>query len=249
MADRRGPAMPVTVLPAGRPAPFPPVESALQSPDGLLAAGGDLRPGRLLDAYARGIFPWYSRGQPILWWSPAERTIFRTAAMHVPRRLARWLRGCAWRISADTAFDAVIDACAAPRGDEAGTWITSEMREAYVRLHGLGHAHSVEAWDGSRLVGGLYGVSIGRMVYGESMFSAAPNGSKVALLALAHVMAREGAPWLDAQVASAHLFTLGAQRLPRKAFCEEAARLASEPGLGARWGALFEAVAVPDLAG
>src|SRR5688500_17153647 len=144
---------------------FPPVERALAEPDGLLAAGGDLSPARLLAAYRRGIFPWYSDAEPILWWSPARRTVFDTAQPHVPRRLARWMRSCDWRIRADTAFGEVVRACAAPRARERGTWIGAGMIQAYERMHALGHAHSVEAWDGDRLVGGLYGVAIGRMFF------------------------------------------------------------------------------------
>ncbi|HEY0180193.1 MAG TPA: leucyl/phenylalanyl-tRNA--protein transferase [Dokdonella sp.] len=212
-------------LDAAAPDAFPPVEHALAEPDGLLAAGGDLSPPRLLAAYRRGIFPWYSRGEPILWWSPAMRAVFDTGAMHVPRRLARWLRGCTWTLRADTAFAEVVRACAAPRAKQRGTWITPEMHAAYVRLHRLGHAHSVEAWDGDRLAGGIYGVAIGRMFFGESMFSAAPNGSKVALLALARLLHARGCPLLDAQVASPHLFTLGARLLPRAEFCARVAAL------------------------
>jgi len=215
--------------------PFPPVEQALREPDGLLAAGGDLSPERLLAAYRHGIFPWYSDGQPILWWSPAMRTVFDTAAMHVPRRLARWLRGCDWEIRADSAFAEVVRACAAPRARESGTWITAEMLAAYHRLHELGHAHSVEAWDGKRLVGGIYGVAIGRMFYGESMFSAATNGSKIALLALARMLRDAGCPLLDAQVASDHLFTLGAFELPRATFCARVAKLAGSEATTASW--------------
>src|SRR3954468_22759304 len=178
----------IPILRAGPLEPFPPVESALTDPDGLLAAGGDLSPARLLAAYRLGIFPWYSRGQPILWWSPDPRTVFDTAKMHVPRRLARFLRQCGWALTADTAFETVVRACAAPRAKQRGTWLDPEMRTAYQRLHALGHAHSVEAWDGAALAGGIYGVAIGRMFFGESMFSATENGSKVALLALARVL-------------------------------------------------------------
>jgi leucyl/phenylalanyl-tRNA--protein transferase len=180
---------------------FPAAETALCEPDGLLAAGGDLSAARLLAAYRRGIFPWYSDGQPILWWSPSQRTVFETARPHVPRRLARWLRGCAWRIRADTAFAQVMRACAAPRERQRGTWIGRDMLAAYEHLHALGHAHSVEAWADERLVGGIYGVSLGRMFFGESMFSAATNGSKVALLALCRALSGWGYPLLDAQIA------------------------------------------------
>jgi leucyl/phenylalanyl-tRNA--protein transferase len=227
---------------------FPPVESALREPDGLLAGGGNLSPERLLAAYRRGIFPWYSRGQPILWWSPDPRTVFLTDRMHVPRKLARWLRSCTWTIRADTAFETVVRACAAPRAGQRGTWIDAAMRKAYVRLHELGHAHSVEAWDGDALVGGIYGVSIGRMFFGESMFSAADHGSKVALLALAKALDGWGYPMLDAQVASPHLFTLGAIELPRAEFCARIAELAGLEGKPGSWQHAYPRLAPADLA-
>ncbi|HKE49027.1 MAG TPA: leucyl/phenylalanyl-tRNA--protein transferase [Rhodanobacteraceae bacterium] len=231
-----------------QPDDFPPVREALRDPDGLLAAGGDLSPARLLAAYRRGIFPWYSRGQPILWWSPDPRTAYLTAHMHVPRRLARWLRDCTWTITADTAFEAVVRSCAAPRPKQRGTWITADMRAAYLRLHELGHAHSVEVWDGDSLAGGIYGVAVGRMVFGESMFSAADNGSKVALLALARAMHAWGCPLLDAQVASPHLFTLGAVELDRTDFCRRVAALAAMPGVEGSWRRIFPAFAPAELA-
>lgn len=225
----------IPTLAASHDISFPPVERALDEPDGLLAAGGDLSPQRLLAAYRRGIFPWYSDGQPILWWSPAQRTVFDTAAMHVPRRLARWLRGCDWTVRVDSAFDAVMRACAAPRARDHGTWITAGMLAAYRRLHELGHAHSIEVLDGDCLVGGLYGVGIGRMFYGESMFSAATNGSKVALLTLARLLHDTGCPLLDAQVASDHLFTLGAFELPRAEFCLRVAALTTADACASSW--------------
>lgn len=230
------------------PEAFPPAADALDEPDGLLAAGGDLSPERLLAAYRRGIFPWYSDGQPILWWSPAMRTVFDTANVHVPRRLARWLHGCDWSIRIDTAFADVMRACAAPRARDHGTWITDDMLAAYQRLHTLGHAHSVEAWDGKRLVGGIYGVSIGRMFYGESMFSAATNGSKVALLALCDLLRQTGCPLLDAQVASGHLFTLGAFEKPRTAFCARVAELAATTAVLDTWSDRYPAIRPSDLA-
>jgi len=226
---------------------FPAVERALAEPDGLLAAGGDLAPARLLSAYRRGIFPWYSDGQPILWWSPSSRTVFDTEAMHIPRRLARWLRSCDWRIRADTAFVDVMRACAAPRRHERGTWITDDMLAAYATLHALGHAHSVEAWDGDQLVGGIYGVAIGRMFYGESMFSGATNGSKVALLALCRAMRDWGWPLLDAQVASDHLFTLGAREMPRAGFCAKVDALVRLPAHDGSWRERFPRLDPADL--
>lgn len=235
-------------LDPGDPEAFPPVESALTDPDGLLAAGGDLSPARLLAAYRRGIFPWFSDGEPILWWSPVRRTVFDTARPHVPRRLARWLRGCDWQLRADAAFGEVIRACAAPRARGAGTWIGAGMIDAYERLHLLGHAHSVEAWDGDRLVGGIYGVSIGRMFFGESMFSNATNGSKVALLALCRALAGWGHPLLDAQMASNHLATLGAREMPRTAFCREVAVLVDAAAEAASWRGRFPPLCAGDLA-
>lgn len=227
---------------------FPPVERAFAEPDGLLAAGGDLAPARLLSAYRLGIFPWYSDDQPILWWSPSSRTVFDTRAMHIPRRLARWLRTCDWRIRADSAFDDVMRACAAPRRHERGTWITDDMLAAYGDLHALGHAHSVEAWDGDHLVGGIYGVAIGRMFFGESMFSAATNGSKVALLALCHAMRDWDWPLLDAQVASDHLYTLGAREMPRADFCAAVDTLVRLPGRDGSWRERFPRFDPSDLA-
>jgi leucyl/phenylalanyl-tRNA---protein transferase len=231
-----------------QPDDFPPVAQALRDPDGLLAAGGDLGPERLVAAYRRGIFPWYSRGQPILWWSPDPRTVFDTGRMHVPRRLARWLRTSTWTLRADTAFDAVVRACAGPRPGQRGTWIDAAMRDAYLRLHELGHAHSIEVTDGAALVGGIYGVALGRMFFGESMFSAAGQGSKVALLALARVLHAWDFPLLDAQVASPHLFTLGAFEIDRADFCARVATLTAQPGITGSWRARFPSLAVPDLA-
>ena len=231
-----------------RPDEFPPVGQALSEPDGLLAAGGDLRPERLLAAYRRGIFPWYSRGQPILWWAPDPRTVFATDRMHVPRRLARWLQTCAWTLRADTAFDAVVRACAAPRPSQRGTWIDDAMRSAYRELHELGHAHSIEAWDGETLVGGIYGVAVGRMFFGESMFSAADNASKVALLALARALHIWNFPLLDAQVASPHLFTLGAIELERSAFCAWVAELTQQAGIQGSWRTIFPGLRPAGLA-
>jgi leucyl/phenylalanyl-tRNA--protein transferase len=238
----------IPFLDATKPDAFPPVEDALREPDGLLAAGGDLSPARLLAAYRRGIFPWYSRGQPILWWSPDPRTVFLTDRMHVPRRLARFLRACAWTLKADTAFETVVRACAAPRAKQRGTWLDPDMRKAYVRLHELGHAHSVEAWDGDALVGGIYGVSIGRMFFGESMFSAADNGSKVALLALGRVLRDGGCPLLDAQVASPHLFTLGATEIARADFTARVAALTAEKSAAGPWRDAFARLAPAELA-
>jgi len=238
----------IPILRAGTLDPFPAVEDALAEPDGLLAAGGDLSPARLLAAYRLGIFPWYSRGQPILWWSPDPRTVFETDRMHVPQRLARFLRTCEWSLKADTAFETVVRACAAPRAKQRGTWLDPDMRKAYQRLHALGHAHSIEAWDGGALVGGIYGVAIGRMFFGESMFSAADNGSKVALLALARALRDWNCPLLDARVASPHLFTLGAREIGRADFSARVAALTAQPGVEGAWRDAFPRLAPADLA-
>jgi len=163
--------------------------------------------------------------------------VFDTAGVHRATRLRRWLRRCDWQLKADHAFERVLDACAAPRTDQAGTWITPEMHAAYARLHALGYAHSVEVYDGAALVGGIYGVAIGRMFFGESMFSAATNGSKVALLALCHVLDGWGYPLLDAQVDSPHLATLGARAMPRQTFVEAVARLSAQPDATGTWAA------------
>lgn len=207
--------MQLSVLGKDPDAPFPPVELALQEPDGLLAVGGDLSVVRLRRAYSHGIFPWYSLGEPILWWSPAIRAGFDPQCMHLPRRLSRWLRKCSWRISTNTCFDAVVAACAAPRSDGHGTWITPAMRAAYLALHVAGDAHSVEVFDGDRLVGGLYGVAAGGVFCAESMFSATSNGSKVALLSMARLWSDGGGVWIDAQIPSPHLATLGARSIAR----------------------------------
>jgi leucyl/phenylalanyl-tRNA---protein transferase len=239
----------IAVLRAGAREAFPPVAAALRDPNGLLAAGGDLSPARLLDAYAQGIFPWFSEGEPILWWSPDPRMVFHTQAMHVPRRLARWLRSCDWRADADVDFAAVVQACAAPRDGHAGTWITPSMQQAYQRLHELGHAHSVEVFDAAgQRTGAIYGVAVGQMFFGESMVSLAGNGSKAALLALAWLLARRGWPLLDAQVTSGHLQTLGAVEVARAEFIGHVAALAALPGLEGSWRGSLDGLRMADLA-
>lgn len=215
-------------------APFPPAETALRDPDGLLAVGGELSPVRLLNAYASGIFPWFSEGQPLLWWSPDPRMVFRTDGVRLSSRFRRSLRNSPWTVRADTCFAEVIAACAAsPRPGQDGTWITTPMQQAYIALHRMGHAHSVEVFDAGRLVGGIYGVAIGRMFFGESMFSAASGGSKVALAALAHRLAQWGWPLIDAQVENDHLLSMGAEHWPRARFLalvREQVRLESAAG-------------------
>ena len=225
----------IPILRAGVREEFPDPDTALDEPNGLVAAGGDLSPERLLDAYRHGIFPWFSAGEPILWWSPDPRMVFATDRVHVSIRLRRWLRGCDWTIRADTAFADVMRACAAPRATQRDTWITPGMLAAYQQLHALGHAHSVEIYDADRLVGGIYGVAMGRMFFGESMFSAATNGSKVALIALCRALHSWNFPLLDAQVASPHLFTLGAFEMPRAKFIARVAELSAQTSSPGSW--------------
>lgn len=217
---------PLDTLP---PNVFPNPEHALADPNGLLAFGGDLSPQRLVAAYSRGIFPWYSEGDPLLWWSPDPRCVFATDGVHASRSLAKFMRRCDWQWSMDRAFEDVMRACAAPRPDQPGTWITEDMLMAYANLHLLGHAHSLEVWEDDELIGGIYGVSVGRMFSGESMFSRRSNASKVALLTLAHVLREQGFPWIDAQVPNPHLTRMGAITLPRKHFLDELARLSAMP--------------------
>ncbi len=221
-------------------APFPPASRALRSPDGLLAIGGDLSVPRLLNAYAHGIFPWFSDDQPLLWWSPDPRMVFQTDRVRLSSKFRRSLRHCDWQVRSDSAFAAVIDACArSPRPGQDGTWITADMRDAYCELHRLGHAHSVEVFDGGTLVGGIYGVAIGRMFFGESMFSGRSGGSKVALAALARRLADWGWPLIDAQVENPHLVSLGGELRPRPRFLEATARQVALPFTGMDWAANF----------
>lgn len=208
---------------------------ALRAPNGLLAAGGGLSVPRLLEAYRLGIFPWFDEGDPVLWWSPDPRLVLRTDGLRVSRSLRRRLRAPGWRVTADAAFATVIEACAAPRGDDAGTWLVPAMREAYGALHRAGVAHSVEAWQGDVLAGGLYGVAVGRMFYGESMFSIRTDGSKVALAALTAQLRRWGWPLIDCQVATAHLQRLGAEPVPRHVFLDWIAPLVADEGRPGRW--------------
>ncbi len=204
--------------PGDPPAAFPPVETALAEPDGLLAAGGDLSVARLVEAYTRGIFPWFDAGQPILWWSPDPRCVLEPGAYHMSRRFRRGLKTSIATVSFNRAYDAVIDGCAAPRTGQPGTWITADMRSAYTTLHREGYGHSIEVWNAGQLVGGLYGLAIGHVFFAESMYSAEPGASKLALAALCRVLADSGFPLIDCQVASAHLFTLGATLMTRRRF-------------------------------
>ncbi|PRB81583.1 leucyl/phenylalanyl-tRNA--protein transferase [Pseudomonas sp. MYb185] len=197
---------------------FPPSHEALASPNGLLAVGGDLRPDRLLAAYRRGIFPWYEQGQPLLWWSPDPRTVVAPDAVHISRSMRKFLRKTPLRITFDRDFAAVIRACAEPRDYTDATWITEEMQQAYLELHRRGMAHSVEIWDEGELVGGLYGVALGKAFFGESMFSRRSNASKTAFLALARHLQAGGCELIDCQMPTEHLQSLGANEIPRAAF-------------------------------
>jgi len=205
--------------------PFPPLEGALKHPNGLLAAGADLSPERLLAAYRQGIFPWYSAGEPILWWSPDPRTVLIPAELKVSRSLAKTLRKRDYEIRFDSAFAAVTQGCAsrgadraAPDAGDSGTWITHEMRAAYQRLHELGYAHSVETWIAGELAGGLYGVAIGRMFYGESMFTRVRDASKLAMVHLVRHLERQRFGMIDCQMPTRHLASLGARAIARSAF-------------------------------
>ncbi|MBT8077597.1 MAG: leucyl/phenylalanyl-tRNA--protein transferase [Gammaproteobacteria bacterium] len=212
---------PLTWLePNDPPDAFPPVETAFVEPDGLLAAGGDLSPQRLLYAYRNGIFPWYDEGQPILWWSPDPRCVMLPGKFHASRRLLRALRNATFEVTFNTAFDRVIRACAGDRPGQRGTWITAEMRHAYRELHRSGWAHSIEIWDEDRLAGGLYGIGIGKAFFGESMFSRSSNGSKAAMLVLTRLLREQQFDILDCQVVSPHLLTLGAGLMPRRTFTD-----------------------------
>lgn len=215
---------------------FPDIEEALQNPEGLLAAGGDLSVARLLQAYRSGIFPWYEDGQPILWWAPNPRGIIRTNKFRISSSLRKTLRKHNWTVTFDGDFYKTVMACAAPRSYAHGTWITEEMAEAYTTLHHHGHAHSVELWDNNeRLVGGIYGVLIGRMFYGESMFSFETNASKVALTYLISHLHLWGFPLLDCQLPSPHLASLGAETISRKEYINMMTPLCEESLSNFKW--------------
>ena len=215
--------------------PFPSVESALRDPDGLLAAGDDLSPERLLDAYARGIFPWFGGDDPVLWWSPDPRMVLWLRDLHVSRSLRRVIRSARYAVSLDTAFPQVVAGCAEPRDTEGGTWITAEMAEAYKRLAALGFAHSVEVWSGDTLAGGLYGVALGRMFYAESMFSRRRDASKIALAYLVAQLERWSFELIDCQMSTTHLASLGARAIRRAEFIRFVHRLVRLPAVPSPW--------------
>ena len=215
--------------------PFPPVDEALDEPDGLLAAGADLSVPRLIDAYAHGIFPWFNAGDPILWWSPDPRTVLVPRDFHVSHSLRKRLRQPDIKVTTDTIFARVLRECAAPRDGESGTWLIPSMQTAYMTLHRLGLAHSIEVWSDDVLAGGLYGVSLGRIFFGESMFSRQRDGSKIALAYLTAQLDRWDFPLIDCQLATDHLRSLGAQSISRDAFVREVDRLVRLPSSPVRW--------------
>jgi leucyl/phenylalanyl-tRNA--protein transferase len=211
---------------------FPPVDRALDEPNGLLAAGGGLGIGRLIEAYTHGIFPWFNDGDPVLWWCPDPRMVLPTDAVHVSRSLRRRLRRGGYEVSMDRAFADVLKGCAAPRRH---TWLVPSMIRAYRRLHEAGVAHSLEIWINGELAGGIYGVALGKMFFGESMFTRRTDGSKVALVALAEQLRRWGFPLIDCQMRTTHLATLGARDVPRRHFVRLVEQLVQEPGVPPPW--------------
>jgi len=212
---------------------FPPLQQALREPNGLLAIGGDLSAARLISAYRHGCFPWYQAGQPLLWWSPDPRTVLFPPDLHVSRSLAKTLRKTPLRVTYDQAFERVILACAGPRRDADGTWITAEMRQAYQQLHTQGWAHSVEVWDDNQLVGGLYGIAMGKLFFGESMFSHVDNASKIGFVTLVRDLAAWGFVMIDCQMQTAHLQSLGASSLSRERFSEYLAKYLDQASMAA----------------
>ncbi len=211
-------------------------DPALAEPNGLLAVGGDLSPERLLTAYAEGIFPWYDERTPILWWSPDPRLVLEPERLHVSRSLQRTIRRGTYRVTADTSFERVMRGCAErERPDQDGTWITPDMIEAYVRLHRLGFAHSFEAWHGDTLAGGLYGVSLGAVFFGESMFADLTDASKVAFVSAMEIMREKGIGLVDCQVRTDHLVSLGAHEIARRVFLDRLAAALRQPTLRGTW--------------
>jgi len=221
--------------PTDGPDSLPDPREALAEPNGLLAAGGSLEPEWLLASYVRGIFPWYENGQPILWWSPDPRMVLAPPELVVSRSLAKTLRNSKFEVTADTAFADVIDACAAPRRYTDETWITLEMATAYTRLHELGRAHSFETWLEGRLVGGLYGIAIGGVFFGESMFARRSDASKVALAHAARYFHDCGIELIDCQVPSGHLYGLGARNVSRDEFLSALRILTTRPAAPGSW--------------
>jgi leucyl/phenylalanyl-tRNA---protein transferase len=215
--------------------PFPPIETAMHDPNGLLAAGADLSPERLVDAYSRGIFPWFNEEEPPLWWSPDPRMVVFAAERRVTRSLRKVMDSGRFRVTLDTAFADVMSGCAEPRPGQDGTWITTQIFDAYLELARLGFAHSVETWEGDQLVGGLYGVGIGRMFFGESMFARRSDASKVAFVSLLAQFERWGMPLVDCQVPTSHLGSLGGREIPRREFLEHVSQLVRQSAVPAPW--------------
>lgn len=242
------PGMPLYLLDADDAGAFPPTRLAQQSPNGLLAIGGDLSPRRLLTAYGQGIFPWFSEGEPPLWWAPDPRCVLTPDAIRVSRRWCRWLRKSQMKVTADCSFTATVEACAAPRVGSGGTWILPDMIAAYEELHRLGYAHSIEVWLADELVGGLYGVSLGGVFFAESMFSRQSNGSKVALLALCRQLYDWGFALIDVQMESEHLLSMGAENLPRLEFEQRLTLALARETVRGSWHGCWEFGDCPALA-
>jgi leucyl/phenylalanyl-tRNA--protein transferase len=220
-------------------APFPPTSEALRYPNGLLAWGGDLEPERLLSAYRRGIFPWYTEGEPILWWSPAPRCVIYPADIHLSRRTRRRYHAKDFNITADSVFEQVIEGCAGARNGEPGSWITPAMQQAFIRLHLDGLAHSIEVWLDGYLVGGVYGLALGKVFFGESMFSHETDASKIALVALCRQLQSWDFVMLDCQVPNPHLRSLGAIKIPRRQFETQLKSAVNEPYQAGHWNRRF----------
>ena len=223
------------LAPTDDSAPFPALDSALNEPNGLLAAGGSLKPERLLNAYRAGIFPWFEDDQPILWWAPNPRLVIKPTELRISRSLKKFINKEIYDCTLDTAFSSVISACSAPRSDEHGTWITSSMIEAYETLFKLGYAHSVEVWFEEELVGGLYGIAIGQVFFGESMFSRCDNASKVGFAFLCEQLQKWGYQLIDCQVRSEHLVSLGAYTISRELFAQHLNQLCNKSVAANTW--------------
>jgi leucyl/phenylalanyl-tRNA--protein transferase len=233
--NRRPTRLPYLLAPDDPYARFPDVSEALTEPDGLLAIGGDLGVNRLVNAYRHGIFPWFSAGDPILWWSPDPRTVLTPKDIRISRSLRKLLRKGLFSVTIDRDFAAVIRGCAEPRADGGGTWLVPEMIDAYIALHAAGVAHSVEVWRDDALVGGLYGVAIGGVFFGESMFSRTDNASKIALVQLCQYLDSRGFELIDCQVLTEHLLSLGAEQIPRRRFSALVAALRDRPLQPGSW--------------
>ena len=215
--------------------PFPPTSAALEDPNGLLAVGGDLSAARLLEAYQRGIFPWYEPGEPILWWTPQPRAVLRPAEFHESKSLRKFLKTTDWYVEYDLRFEQVVDACAAPSPGREETWISDDMKAAYLELHRLGYAHSVEVMGSGRLIGGLYGVKLGKIFFGESMFSREPDASKIALAFLCRQLQDWRYELIDCQISSQHLQSLGAVDISRERFLAMLRQAVGVPGRTGKW--------------